>query len=90
MSELMTPSELRNLTCSQQKFKNFYEQLLVVDSTITLGSLFVLAQDGAFIPKDKFNGKLIQARITKEQLFIHIYSLTLTHTHTYILEATGE
>lgn len=43
-----------------------------------------------FIPKDKFNGKLIQARITKEQLFIHIHSLTLTHTHTYILEATGE
>ena len=37
-----------------------------------------------FIPKDKFSGKLIQARITKEQLFIHIHSLTLTHTHTHI------
>ena len=51
MTELMTPSELRNLTCSQQKFKNFYEQLLVVDSTITHGSLFVLAQDGGIHPQ---------------------------------------
>ena len=42
-----------------------------------------------FIPKDKLDGKIIQARITKEQFFIYTHTLTLTHTYIHTRSHRG-